>query len=279
MPKKIAVVFDSAGTLLNMYRAAKDIVSGEYLDHIITTTLVGQKANQGLVVFHTDPIKIMNCQSHKRIYDFLQENKIKIALSCSSGTMTLEEVEESIKNDRLTTMHDLHNVVVIIRNKCPNVFYLGIGIIINAKSQSIVYTICTGGKLFSHTSITLELLKEMGVDAYIASGDSMRNLSNLARMLNIPIERVYDVATPKKKEWVIKHLKEEYEKVVMVGDGLNDILAFRSADKSILSIQQTGKTIERLSCEADTVITDIIEIIDIVKEMVRDQKKIDSQKS
>jgi len=270
MQKKIAVVFDSAGTLLNMYRAAKDIVSGDYLDKIITTTLVGQKANQGLVVLHTDPVKIMNCQSHKRIYDFLEQNNVKISLSCSSSPMTLEEVDESIKNDRMTTMQDLHNVVVIIRNKCPNVFYLGIGIIINAKSRSIVYTICTGGRLFPHTSITLKLLEEMGVDAYIASGDSMRNLSNLAKMLNIPIERVYDVATPKKKEWVINHLKEKYEKVVMVGDGLNDILAFRSADKSILSIQQTKKPLKQLSCEADTVITDIIEIIDIVKGLLQD---------
>ena len=33
-------------------------------------------------------------------------------------------------------------------------------------------------------------------------------------------------------------LKEEYDKVVMVGDGINDILAFRAADLSVLSISR-----------------------------------------
>lgn len=267
MQKKIAVVFDSAGTLLNMYRVAKNIVTGEYIDKIITTTLVGQKTNQGLVILHTDPDIIMDCQSHRRIYDFVHENNIKIDLSCSSSPMTLEDAETSVKNDRLTTMKDLHNVINIIRNRCPNVFYLGLGIVVDIISSSIVYVICTGGRLFSNSSRTLESLESIGVDAYIASGDSMRNLGNLARLLNIQIERVYDVATPRKKEWVINDLKKQYDKVVMVGDGINDILAFRSADTSVLSIQQTRRASKRLSSEADTIITDIIEVVDIVKRM------------
>ncbi len=267
MHESIAVVFDSAGTLLQMYRVAKDTITGRYIDDIITTDLVSKKPNCGLVIMHTDPDKIMSCQSTKRIYEFLIDNKIRIDLSCSSSPITLEDVDQCINNDTRTSMQDIHDVVNVTKLKCPDVFYLGIGFIVETESQSILYTVSTGGRPFTNTPAVLDTLQSMKIDAYIASGDSMRNLENLARLVEIPIERVYDVATPQKKEWVIKSLKKKYDKVVMVGDGINDILALRASDLGILSIQQTGTCMERLSSEGDIIITDIKQIIKIINEM------------
>ncbi|MCD4810106.1 MAG: HAD family hydrolase [Methanosarcinales archaeon] len=267
MHESIAVVFDSAGTLLQMYRVAKDTITGRYIDDIITTDLVSKKPNCGLVIIHTDPDKIMSCQSTKRIYEFLIDNKIRIDLSCSSSPITLEDVDQCIKNDTRTSMKDIHDVVNVTKLKCPDVFYLGIGFIVETESQSIVYTVSTGGRPFTNTPAVLDTLQNMNIDTYIASGDSMRNLENLARLVEIPIERVYDVATPQKKEWVIKSLKKKYDKVVMVGDGINDILALRASDLGILSIQQTGTCMEKLSSEGDIIITDIKQIIKIINEM------------
>ncbi|KAF5420103.1 MAG: Cu+-exporting ATPase [Candidatus Methanocomedens sp.] len=267
MDESIAVVFDSAGTLLHMYRVAKDTLTGKYIDDIITTDLVSKKPNCGLVIMHTDPDKIMSCQSTKRIYEFLIDNKIRIDLSCSSSPITLDDAAQCIKNDTLTSMQDIHDVVNAIKLKCPDVFYLGVGFIVDTKSQGIVYTISTGGRPFANTPAVLNTLQSMKIDVYIASGDSMRNLENLARLVEIPIERVYDVATPQKKEWVIRSLKKQYDKVVMVGDGMNDILALRTSDLGVLSIQQTGTCMEKLSSEADIIITDIKQIVKIIKEM------------
>ena len=95
----------------------------------------------------------------------------------------------------------------------------------------------------------------------------MRNLQPLANNVCVPLECVYEISTPKKKEGIVKRLKEQYDKVVMVGDGINDILAFRAADLSVLSIQQTGKCPPLLCEEADIVINDIKEIIGIVEKM------------
>jgi len=164
-------------------------------------------------------------------------------------------------------MKDIHDVVNVTKLKCPDVFYLGIGFIVETESQSILYTVSTGGRPFTNTPAVLDTLQNMNIDTYIASGDSMRNLENLARLVEIPIERVYDVATPQKKEWVIKSLKKKYDKVVMVGDGINDILALRASDLGILSIQQTGTCMEKLSSEGDIIITDIKQIIKIINEM------------
>ncbi|MCD4766486.1 MAG: HAD family hydrolase [Methanosarcinales archaeon] len=267
MHESIAVVFDSAGTLLQMYRVAKDTITGRYIDDIITTDLVSKKPNCGLVIMHTDPGKIMSCRSTKRIYEFLTDNNIRIDLSCSSSPITLEDVDQCIKNDTRTSMKDIHDVVNVTKLKCPDVFYLGIGFIVETESQSILYTVSTGGRPFTNTPAVLDTLQNMNIDTYIASGDSMRNLENLARLVEIPIERVYDVATPQKKEWVIKSLKKKYDKVVMVGDGINDILALRASDLGILSIQQTGTCMEKLSSEGDIIITDIKQIIKIINEM------------
>ncbi len=264
MDESIAVVFDSAGTLLHMYRVAKDTLTGKYIDDITTTDLVSKKPKCGLVIMHTDPDKIMSYQSTKRIYEFLTDNKIRIGLSCSSSPITIDEAALCIKNDTLARMQDIHEVVNVTKLKCPDIFYLGIGFVINIESRKIVYTISTGGRPFTNTPTVLNTLQNMGIDTYIASGDSMRNLENLARLVEIPIERVYDVATPQKKEWVIKSLKKQYDKVVMVGDGINDILALRASDLGVLSIQQTGTCMEKLSLEADIIITDIKQIVKII---------------
>jgi soluble P-type ATPase len=267
MHESIAVVFDSAGTLLHMYRVAKDTVTGKYIDNIITTDLVSKKPNCGLVIMHTDPDKIMSCQSTKRIHDFLTDNRIRIDLSCSSSPITLDDAVQCIKNDTWTSMQDIHDVINITKLKCPDIFYLGVGFIVDTKSQSIVYTVSTGGRPFANTPAVLDTLKNMKIDVFIASGDSMRNLGNLARLVKLPIEHVYDVATPQKKEWVIKSLKKKYDKVVMVGDGINDILALRASDLGVLSIQQTGTCMEKLSSEADIIITDIKQIVEMINEM------------
>ena len=267
MDGSIAVVFDSAGTLLHMYRVAKDTLTGKYFDDITTTDLISKKPSCGLVIMHTGPDKIMSSQSAKRIYEFLAENKIRIDLSCSSSPITLDDVLQCIENDTQTSMQDIHDVVNAIKLKCPGIFYLGIGFVVDIESRGIVYTISTGGRPFTNTQAVLNTLQSMEIDTYIASGDSMRNLENLARLVKIPIERVYDVATTQKKEWVIKSLKKQYDKVVMVGDGINDILALRASDLGVLSIQQTGTCIEKLSLEADIIITDIKQIVKIIKEM------------
>ncbi|MCD4845119.1 MAG: HAD family hydrolase [Methanosarcinales archaeon] len=265
MKNKIAVVFDSAGTLLHMSRVVKHIPTRKYITNIPTTNIVAQGTHYGLVILHTEPDKIIICQSDKRINDFLDDNNIKIALSCSTGPITLDEVKESIENDYITIMQDIHDVINRIKNKCPDIFYLGIGIIVDIKDRSIVYTVCTGGRPFNNTSIALYTLHDQGIDTYIASGDSMRNLGILADLVDIPVDRVYDVATPKRKEWVVRHLQIKYDKVIMVGDGINDILALRASDKAVLSIQQTGTCSKQLYSNADIIITDILQIVEIAR--------------
>lgn len=264
---KLAVVFDSAGTLLRMYRVAKKVKTGEYLDKVISTELVGKRPYCAILVMQVDSPRLMNCPSDMLISDFIKKYRVDTEVGCSKSQIDKSTASAVVENDTAATMKDLQDVMVAIKRKCKDIFYMGVGLIIDVEKKNIPYVICTGGRVYPNTPYVIKTLDEMDVDAYIASGDSMRNLSALANNVNIPLDHVFEIATPKKKEQIVKKLKLAYNKVIMVGDGINDILAMRAADLGVLSIQQTGECLPLLCEEADIVIKDIIDIIDIIKKM------------
>jgi soluble P-type ATPase len=264
---KIAVVFDSAGTLLRMYRVAKNINTGAILNEIVSTELVSRKPYCALLVMQINSNKLIKCPPDMLISDLIKKYKIGIDVGCSRLHVDNNIALSVVENDTRATMSDLQDVIAEVKQRCKNIFYMGVGLVIDLETKSIPYVICTGGKIYSNSCSVIQTLTEKGISVYIASGDSMRNLQPLANNMCVPLECVYEISTPKKKEEIVKRLKKKYDTVVMVGDGINDILAFRAADLSVLSIQQTGTCPPILSDEADIVIKDIKEIIGIVEKM------------
>jgi P-type E1-E2 ATPase len=265
---KIAVVFDSAGTLLRMYRVAKNIKTGEYLNDVVSTELVGKRPYCALIVMQVDSNKLVNCPPDKLISDFIRKYSIDIEVGCSRSHVEKTTALSVVGNDSIAKMSDLQDVMDAVKKRCKNIFYMGVGLVIDVNEKSIPYVICTGGKVYSNTPLVIKTLNEKNIGVYIASGDSMRNLSPLARNVCVRPECVYEISTPKKKEAIVRRLKEQYDKVIMVGDGINDILAMRAADLGVLSIQQTGKCPPLLCEEADEVIRDIKEIIEIIEKQI-----------
>jgi len=266
---KIAVVFDSAGTLLRMYRVAKNIETGAILNDIVSTELVGKKPDCALLVMQIDSNKLVKCPPDMLISDFIGKYNVGIDVGCSKSYVDNITALSVVKIDKHATMADLQEVMATVKQRCKNIFYVGVGLIIDVGTKNIPYVVCTGGKIYSNSCSVMQTLTERGISVYIASGDSMRNLQPLAKNVCVPIECVYEISTPKKKEEIVKRLKEEYDKVIMVGDGINDILAFRAADLSVLSIQQGGTCPALLSDEADIVINNIHEVVGIVEKMLK----------
>ena len=264
---KIAVVFDSAGTLLRMHRVAKNIMTGEFLDEVVSTELVDKKPYCALLVMQVDSNRLTDCPHDKLVSDFIRDHNIDIEVACSRSKVDKTEALKAIMLDTRARMKDLQDVMTAVKKKCKNIFYLGVGLIIDLETDSIPYVICTGGKVYSNSFKVIQTLNEMGIGVYIASGDSMRNLSVLAQNVCVPLHCVFEISTPERKEAIVRSLKKEYDKVIMVGDGINDVLALRAADLGVLSIQQTGKCPPLLCDEADVVIKDIGEIIGIVEKM------------
>lgn len=264
MTHRLAIVFDSSGTLMQMYRVAKDIRTGEMLRGIASLHLV--HSSQALVAIDMHPDALLGYQPDQILQHFLVENNIDINIGCTSDDITNDDVRHVISNHDSDGAHvsDLMDVASAVREKCRNVFYTGIGFVIDVPTGTIPYVICTAGKLFDGVEAAIAQL--MGcADLYIASGDSMRNLSVLAGHLNIPQDNVVPVATPNIKERLVRDLKNTYNCVVMVGDEINDLRAIRAADLGVLTLQQSRDKFQKLCESADIIIHDISELSHIIQ--------------
>ncbi|MDV3198215.1 MAG: HAD-IC family P-type ATPase [Vigna little leaf phytoplasma] len=103
---------------------------------------------------------------------------------------------------------------------------------------------------------TLEYFRQNNIQIKIISGDNANTIAYIARKLNIiqsnqqvinltniknqqqisELSLKYDVfgrSTPEQKQIILQSLKKNNFKVAMIGDGVNDILAFKEADISI----------------------------------------------
>ncbi len=78
---------------------------------------------------------------------------------------------------------------------------------------------------------TLVELRNMGVGISLVSGDNQRAVSATARALDI--QDVHFDCTPAGKLEIIQSLQSDGERVVMVGDGINDAPVLAGADASI----------------------------------------------
>ncbi|WP_340820144.1 HAD family hydrolase [Methanolobus sp. WCC4] len=266
MEKRVAVVFDSAGTLLHMYRVAKEMSTGSIIEDVQTTLLVAQEKYRALVVLRTSLDELGGCEPDMELHEFINTYGIDLGISCSSSPFHIDDVYDIIRKNR-TKVSDINDVVGLVRGRCPHVFYLAAGLIVDSREDMVPYVLSTGGQVYSNTSETIRILRELGADIYIASGDDAQNLSTLASSLDISMKDVFPVATTRDKERIVRDLKKSYDKVLMVGDGMNDILALRAADVGILTSQQGDERPQVLRDAADINISNIIDVVDIIKKI------------
>ncbi|MCX7595597.1 MAG: heavy metal translocating P-type ATPase, partial [Fischerella sp.] len=114
----------------------------------------------------------------------------------------------------------------------------------DAKSggQSLVY-VAGDGKLIGvirysdpprkESKQVIEELKQMGINAYMLSGDVTRVARAIASNLGMNPDNIYAEAFPEKKVEVVKGLHDSGKTVAFCGDGINDSAALAYADVSI----------------------------------------------
>ena len=95
---------------------------------------------------------------------------------------------------------------------------------------------------------TLRTLQDMGLEVHMLTGDSQANADRMAETLKV--EHVYASVSPERKQALIHDLQNAGQKVLMVGDGLNDTLALTQAWASIAP----GTALEASQNAADVVL-------------------------
>lgn len=263
MERKKAVVFDNSGTLIKRYRALKNIKKGNICDYMNSMDIVDYSGNRALIVLQTDPSEcLINARSNQTIYQFITRNNVKFDVSYSNGDVSNEDVLNALKKDDSTIKDIQDSIFAVIEKKYNVQICSGSGFIMDLETGKIEFTITAGGKLFPEVMDVVNELKKRNIDIFIASGDRKGSLEELARFISIPQSNVFGTASTKRKQAIVKELKEHY-KVMMVGNGSNDILAFKEADIGVLTLQQEEELPEKVFSAADIVVHNIEEILDI----------------
>lgn len=262
MSDDLAVVLDVAGTILRMYRVAKDIQHGILMERVVTWKLIMEKKGRALVVPQINPSVVASCPPQEPMGLLLKGREGRIRVSCSSSPVSREEAVNIFRQSHVR-IAEIQEVYRAVQAKCPHK-YQTTGVIIDTDLNEITHTISTGGIPFPGLREVLRNLEGLGADLYVASGDSMQSLMHLAE-LGIRQERIYPVADPQCKREIVLRLKEKYRRVVMVGDGLNDIYALQAANLGVLTVQQDSWPAESLFQAADEIIKDIHDLPDLLE--------------
>ncbi len=272
----VAVVFDSAGTLLRTFRVAKQIARQEMLIDVETTLLTFTSVDRVLIVLHTHSRDIMGVPSNRYLSEYLREQQVGFGIACSRRVVTADSIREILETDRIARIQDLQECIQTVWEHCRSQALVAMdsGAIVDLHTKSIEYVITSGGKPFPGAKETITELHQRGIPTFIASGDRAAKLERIADHLGISRDRVFGIATPQVKARIIDDLKRQYDVVIMVGDGINDLAAFARADLAILTEQQRAERPRELYDQADFVVKNVREVKDIVGQVCATEKTL-----
>src|SRR3989454_12708932 len=91
--------------------------------------------------------------------------------------------------------------------------------------------VAVGDTVRASARVTIETLKQMGIQVIMLTGDNSRTASAIAQ--KVGIERYQAEVLPQHKEEVIESLQKGGRVVAVVGDGINDAPALARADVGI----------------------------------------------
>jgi soluble P-type ATPase len=270
-PPRIAVVFDSAGTLLRTYRAAKDIPARVILTDVETTAITAASDDRALLVLNVRSREVMKAPPGLLLSEYLGTSQVSFGVACANRVFTQAVAADVLYGDQVAKVSDLQECIREVWARCrlEALVVIDSGVILNFSPGIIEFTVTSGGRPFPGAVETIEELQRMGIATYIASGDRASKLERIADHLGIPRDHVYGVATPTIKARIVEDLKEQYDLVVMVGDGINDLPAFGKADVSVLTLQQPGGKPESLYDAATHVVPRVRDVVTIVRGLPR----------
>jgi len=90
-----------------------------------------------------------------------------------------------------------------------------------------------GDTLRSDARSTIAEFHRRSIETWLITGDNEASAHQIAMEVGIPTKNVIALATPERKISKIKELRAEGEKVLMIGDGINDAAAISEADLSM----------------------------------------------
>lgn len=258
-----AIVFDKSGTIVDTCRVALDLHSDEVIVGVSSMGIVDKMEKGALLILERSQSEsILSCLDDYTFHNFCKDTGLglKCVYSNSDEGMSIDLAVARCKDVPMSKFKIALNTLF---DEIGNV-RTNIGFIYDIAKDRPHHVLSTGGCFFPKVEEVFEHLRREGWDIFIATGDTLDGMRELSRELNVPCKRIFYLQDETKKAESIRKLRSTYDKVVMVGNDTNDMMAFKEADISILVLQDGHEKKKELLRSATFTVPKIEDILDIL---------------
>ena len=217
--------FDKTGTLTTGKPLVTDIITLDFVkeDDLVKYAAMAEYRN-------THPIARSIVQYAKDKNIFVEQNVLSQVIPGYGVTTSLDNDEILIGNRKLLERYE----VAFEELETESLKFLDEGktVVYIAKNKKLLGLLSFTHEVRAGTKQMIEDLKQKGVKHIVLlTGDEEKVADGFAKYYDF--DAVYSNQTPHDKASVIEKLKNDYNKVVMVGDGVNDTFAMSKADVAV----------------------------------------------
>ncbi|MEY3433808.1 MAG: hypothetical protein RL057_188 [Actinomycetota bacterium] len=165
----------------------------------------------------------------KSISEFVDSPGQGVAARVSFGENSLPVLigtPESIRRATVTLHPEIESAIAAARLR-------GNSIAVVAVDGVAVAVFEVGDSLRTDAAATIKAFQERKIQIWLITGDNEAAANQIALEVGIPTKNVIALANPERKIAKIKELRASGEKVLMIGDGINDAAAIAEADLSM----------------------------------------------
>ena len=231
------VVFDKTGTLTTGVMKVQNITIPDLgKDSAGVTTHELLMAVHALENESSHPIALAITQhlsqqgiARKKISDFIDTPGQGIAARVTFGDREMPVLigtPESIRRATISLHPEIESAISAARLRGNSIAVVAIDGIASAVFE-------VGDSLRSDAIETIAAFHNRQIETWLITGDNEAAAHQIAIEVGIPTKNVIALASPERKISKIKELRSSGEKVLMIGDGINDAAAISEADLSM----------------------------------------------
>ena len=231
------VVFDKTGTLTTGVMKVQNITIPDLgKDSAGVTTHELLMAVHALENESSHPIALAITQhlsqqgiARKKISDFIDTPGQGIAARVTFGDREMPVLigtPESIRRATISLHPEIESAISAARLRGNSIAVVAVDGIASAVFE-------VGDSLRSDAIETIAAFHNRQIETWLITGDNEAAAHQIAIEVGIPTKNVIALASPERKISKIKELRSSGEKVLMIGDGINDAAAISEADLSM----------------------------------------------
>ena len=236
-PKITTVVFDKTGTLTTGVMKVQNITIPDLgKDSAGVTTHELLMAVHALENESSHPIASAITQhlsqqgiARKKISDFVDTPGQGVAARVTFGDRQMPVLigtPESIRRATISLHPEIESAISASRLRGNSIALVAVDGIASAVFE-------VGDSLRSDAAETIAAFHSRQIETWLITGDNEAAAHQIAIEVGIPTKNVIALASPERKISKIKELRSSGEKVLMIGDGINDAAAISEADLSM----------------------------------------------